>query len=206
VASAVQLDPAEEARPARLSLEQYHLMIEAGVLADGDPIELIDGLLVLKDRAAEGDERMTHGARHASVLRRLTGLQPRVAALGCHVQIQLPITLPPRSEPEPDAAIVKGGTDAYEDRHPGRGDVLVVVEVADSSRRFDRGAKLRLYAAGGLPVYVVVDLPCDLIEVYTNPGADGYGSRSEHRRGEVIALPVGSGGLELAVEELLPPR
>jgi Uma2 family endonuclease len=177
VASAVQLDPAEEARPARLSLEQYHLMIEAGVLADGDPIELIDGLLVLKDRAAEGDERMTHGARHASVLRRLTGLQPRVAALGCHVQIQLPITLPPRSEPEPDAAIVKGGTDAYEDRHPG-----------------------------GLPVYVVVDLPCDLIEVYTNPGADGYGSRSEHRRGEVIALPVGSGGLELAVEELLPPR
>lgn len=193
-----------EARPARLSLEQYQRMLEAGVLADGDPVELIDGVLVLKDRAARGDDPMTHGTRHALAVRRLTALQGRVGA-DCFLQVQLPVALPPRSAPEPDAAIVRGRPDDYAARHPGPAEAAVVFEVADHSRRFDRGVKQRLYASAGVPVYLIVDLTTDVVEVHRGPSETGYTSRSEHRRGETIALPTGTSELGMAVGDLLPP-
>ena len=101
-----------------LSVEQYHQMIRQGILPDGAPVELIDGLLVWKDRSAHGSDPRSHGPRHGLTIKRLQRLDVRLKPFDCHLQLQLPITLSDTSEPEPDAAIVKGAPEGYSDHHP----------------------------------------------------------------------------------------
>src|SRR5215472_13831201 len=91
-----------------INVEQYHQMIRLGILPEGAPIELIDGLLVWKDRRARGGAPVSHDPRHASTISRLQRLGQRLEPFDCHLRIQLPVTLSDTSEPEPDAAIVKG--------------------------------------------------------------------------------------------------
>ncbi|MFO1351745.1 MAG: hypothetical protein U1F68_14175 [Gammaproteobacteria bacterium] len=92
-----------------LTVAQYHRMVEAGILPEGEPIELIDGLLVKKNRGAG----MTAHPLHALVVSRLIRLAPSLEALGYHLRLQNPITIAPPHEPEPDAAIVRGTPAAY---------------------------------------------------------------------------------------------
>ena len=141
-------------------------MLEAGILHDGDPLELIDGILVHKDRGGDG---MTYGRRHARVVSLLTDCKPRIEALGCYLRVQQPIELTATSAPEPDISIVEGNARSYTRRNPGPADVLAVIEVADSSLAFDRGPKLRLYASAGIRSYVIVDIPGARIEVHQDP-------------------------------------
>lgn len=189
-----------------LTVDQYHTMLERGILKDGDPVELVEGLLVRKDRAAAGGPPMTHGPRHAVIVKRLMRLGPAVEAQGCHLLVQLPVTLSSVDEPEPDIAVVKGSIDAFGERHPGPEDVLLVVEVADSSLRYDRGTKLRVYAGAGVPTYVIVNVPESRIEVYTGPvRAEGrYGQRTDHRSEETLTLSLVEGRtLPLRVADIL---
>src|SRR5439155_7534462 len=129
-----------------INVEQYHQMIRQGILPDGAPVELIDGLLVWKDRSAQGSDPRSHGPRHGLTIKRLQRLDARLKSFDCHLQLQLPITLSDTSEPEPDAAIVKGAPEGYSDQHPTATDVIAAIEVSDSSLRFDRSTKLRKYA------------------------------------------------------------
>src|SRR6476620_4026364 len=101
-----------------LTVEQYHRMLETGILRSGDPIELLEGQLVPKDRSAVGEDPMTVGNRHALAVEAMTDLNPRLSAFGCYIRIQLPITVLPDSEPEPDGCIDRGPRGTYRDGHP----------------------------------------------------------------------------------------
>lgn len=155
-----------------ITVDQYHLMIDSGILHDGAPIELIDGLLVRKDRSARGENLMTHNPRHAFAIARLMRLLNGFAeAARGHLRIQLPVTLNSISAPEPDIAVVRGSEEDYTDRHPGPADLWLVIEVADSSVSTDRTTKQRLYATAGIPLYWLINVPESQVEVYEQPDA-----------------------------------
>ncbi|HSS49317.1 MAG TPA: Uma2 family endonuclease [Thermoanaerobaculia bacterium] len=163
-----------------LTVGQYHRMIEAGILAEGEPIELLDGLLVRMSRG----EGMTTTPLHSLGVSKLTLLL--AAALGafrCHVRIQNPVTLPPRDEPEPDLAIVTGRPADFALRHPGPADVTCVIEVAGSSLDRDRTVKQRIYATAGIPQYVIVNLVDSRLEVFERPDT----SKGRYRRRTELA-------------------
>ncbi len=154
----------------RLTVEQYHALVPAGILSEGAPIELLDGLLLWKNRADSGESMMTVGKRHARAVTRLQMLLTRMCDdHGCFAQIQQPITLSAIDETEPDAAIVIGSIDDERERHPEPLEVLVVIEVADSSLDQDRHEKLSAYAAAGIREYWIVNLVNNQIEVHQSP-------------------------------------
>jgi Uma2 family endonuclease len=191
-----------------LTVRKYHQLIAAGVVPEGEPFELLNGYVIRKDRSAAGEDPMSVGPEHAWVIRELTDLNPRLRRFGSHMQIQLPLSLPPWNEPEPDAAIVIGNKDDYRVRHPGARDVLCVVEVADSSLHRDRTTKLRIYAAAGIGQYFIVNLPDRMVEVHARPIA-GRAARYEQvelvKPGQSIEFPAPGGNrLKIAVRRLLP--
>jgi len=190
------------------SVTQFHRMLEAGILTDGEPVELIEGMLIRKDRGPAGAGDMVHGPLHALVVARLQSLSARIESLGCHVRSQLPVTLSGCDEPEPDLAIVKGAPEDYADRHPGPEDVVAVVEVADSSLEFDRTTKQRLYSAAGIAAYWIVNLPGDRIEVLESPRREEgrYARRLDVGRAETVRLSLAAGVLEVTASSILPPR
>ena len=190
-----------------LSTDQYHQMIEAGILVSGDPYELLDGVLVLKDRSKLGEPEMTVGSHHATSLRMLSSLNARLDAMGCILQTQLPITIPPRHEPEPDGAIIVGKMSDYEDHHPGPSDITCVIEVADASLRRDRTTKLRIYAQAGIRQYIIINLVEGVVEEHTQPKADQgqYDQMRTLGRDDVIELfCAGDSRLPVNVASLLP--
>lgn len=191
-----------------LTVEQLHRMLEKGIIHDGDPIELIEGLLVRKNRAAAGEGEMTHGALHAQVLTRLARLDRALDGLGCLLRVQLPVTLSPVTEPEPDLAIVRGSLESFAKRHPGPEDVMVVIEVADSSLGYDRGAKLRVYASVSIPMYVIANIPERRIECYEEPVPEQgrYRRRTDYGAGETLLLRLaGDRTAQLAVDDAFGP-
>jgi Uma2 family endonuclease len=191
----------------RLRVEKYHRMIDAGFFADAEPFELLDGILVRKDRSAAGADPMTISNHHAWAVKKLAKLSRKLERFGCHMQTQQPVALPPFNEPEPDGAIVLGVEDDYEDRPPGAADVTCIIEVSDASLRRDRTAKLQIYAGAGIGQYVIVNLPDRMVEVYSKP------LPRKRRYDERVILPVGrkvelaaarGKRLAVAVETLLP--
>ncbi|MEO8499206.1 MAG: Uma2 family endonuclease, partial [Planctomycetota bacterium] len=153
----------------RLTVEQLHQMLSLGVIQDGEPIELVDGVLVQKDRRDAGGELMSHGRRHAKSVRRIGRLSEPLQALGYDVQTQLPVTLSAVSEPEPDGAIVIADDGDYGERHPCSQDIAVIFEVSDTSLRYDRTIKKAMYAAAGIRLYCIVNLRDNVIEIYKVP-------------------------------------
>jgi Uma2 family endonuclease len=201
--------PIAELGPAieRLDVDQFHRMIESGILREGAPIELIDGILVRKDNSDLGGKPMTHGPKHALCLQRIRELDARLRPHGCHLRQQLPVTLADRCEPEPDAVVVRGRIEDYETRHPAPEDCLVCIEVADRSLEYDRTIKGPMYAAAGLPAYMVVNLRQSQVEVYRSPvpSEARYAERTDCPSGAVVNVELpGGASLEIRVEEWLP--
>jgi Uma2 family endonuclease len=185
----------EDVRVARLTVEQYHSMIEAGVLESGDPLELLDGLLVPK---------MTKKTPHITSGKLVSQELLRLLPEGFHLQNQDPITTSD-SEPEPDVAIVRGQPRDYASRKPGPTDVPLVVEIADDSLERDRGTKLRLYARASIAEYWIVNLREQVVEVYREPSREHYGSRSNHSRGSRVPVTLDGRVVgEVLVDALLP--
>jgi len=167
---------AETPRPLAvvpLNVEQYHSMRETGILAEDAPVELIDGLLVYKDRGGA----LPVSPLHTFVTHRMARLAPALEERGCHLRLENPITLPPSHEPEPDGAVVQGRPEDYLERHPGPGDVLCVIEVSDSSLKTDRTVKQSVYAAAGIAQFIIVNLVEGRIEVYEDPNVVERGYR-----------------------------
>jgi len=190
-----------------LSVEQYHRMIETGILESGQPIELLDGFLVRKDRSATGANPMTVGPSHAWVIDKLASSCAGLPKHGCYLRVQQPITLPPDNEPEPDGAIVRGSPDEYRDRHPGPGDILCLFEVADSSLQRDRVTKQRIYADAGIPLYVIVNVMDRVVEVHHGPLVESgrYGKLEPRHRGSSVQIVLPDATIfELPVDEILP--
>lgn len=190
-----------------LNIEQYHKTIPAGIIEECAPIELLDGLLVWKNRAATGGKPLSVSPLHSTTICKLFYLGPMVEAYNCFFMAQNPITLPPYNEPEPDGTIVRGTIKDYVTAPPGPGDVFCVIEVADSSLDFDRTEKQRIYANAGIPQYLIINLIEKRIEVHEQPlaGLGRYGQVKIVKHGEKVALLVGAEQrLEVAANELLP--
>jgi Uma2 family endonuclease len=184
---------------ARLSLEQYHDLIRRGVLTDDDPVELLNGELVGKM-----PKNPPHRVATCLTRRALDGIVPA----GWYASAQEPVTIGD-SEPEPDVTVVRGGPRQYADHHPGPSDVALVVEVADTSLQHDRTAKKNLYAGAAIPVYWIVNLPQEQIEVYTGPSgpaaAPDYGQCLLYGTADKVPVVIGGAQVgELAVRDLLP--
>ena len=194
-------------RIQRFNVRQLHRMLQQGILREGEPIELIDGLLVHKDRSDQGGNPMTHGPRHALGIKRLQRLVERFNPFGCHLRIQLPVALSDLFEPEPDGAVVRGTPEDFRDRLPGATDTLAVIEIADSSLDYDRTTKQQTYAQAGIPTYWMVNIPERTIEAYGSPLATAgrYRQRTDFRAGDTVRLGLAEERwLDLAVDEVLP--
>jgi len=148
--------------------EEYHRMAEAGILSEDDRVELIEGEIV----------RMSPiGTRHSACVDRLNALFARRFHRRAIVRVQNPIVLSRWTEPQPDLTILRPREDFYAERHPRPPDVLLVVEVAETSGDYDRGTKLALYAAARVPEVWIVDVPGRAIEVYRGPALRAYRDR-----------------------------
>jgi hypothetical protein len=174
------------------TVEEYHRMAEAGILSEDDRVELIEGELVAMSPI---------GSRHAACVARLTALLFPVEGRGI-LWVQNPIRLGARSEPQPDVALLRYRPDFYASAHPGPEDVLLVVEVAETSADADRSLKIPLYARYGIPEAWLVDLLEERIEIYRHPTPQGYRSLHIAHRGETVS-PTALPDLELSVDEIL---
>jgi Uma2 family endonuclease len=182
----------------RYTLTEFHRLLESGVLADSNRLELIEGALV---------RQMTHNPPHAAAVDLAQGLLRPLLTLEWHLREQKPITLSD-SEPEPDVGVVRGPARRYVRTHPQPRDIAMLVEVADSTLAFDRTAKGRIYARARIPVYWIINLIDRCVEVYTLPRA---GRNPAYRQRQVYSatdtVPVVIAGKEvgrLAVRDLLP--
>ncbi len=177
---AVQPLPTPETDPAevfwRMSVPQYHGMIDAGLLTDDDPVELLYGWLIYK---------MPKNPYHRLVTRRIRAALERLVPKAWFVESQEPITTDD-SEPEPDVIVVQGDPEDYGDRHPGPGDLVLVVEVSDATLQRDQTLKKQLYARAGIPVYWIANLPEAQLEVYS--GLSPSTSPAEYRHRIVYGL------------------
>lgn len=191
----------------RLTVKDYDQMIRSGQILEGDPFELLDGQVVRKIRSQAGGDPMSIGSEHGTVTTNLADLNPQLKLQGCFMRTQLPLSLPPYDEPEPDGLIIRGTSGDYARRHPGAADVLCVIEVADTSLRRDRGYKRELYANVGLTPYLIFNLVDRVVEVHTQPvaGQGRYGLTSIITLNENIAFTTATGELLMVPARQLFP-
>jgi Uma2 family endonuclease len=180
----------------RLTVDQYLRMIDAEILTEADRVEFIDGLLVSK---------MTRKPPHDFTLELVEDLIRAVLPPAWRVRGQKATALA-TGMPEPDVAVVRGPASRYRRQHPRPADIGLVIEVADSSLRIDRTLKGPSYAAAGIPVYWIVNVNEEVIEVYTHPVSGEYTNRTDYVIGQ--AVPVVLGGTSVgpvAVADVFPP-
>ena len=198
----------DHARLAPISIEQYHLMLKHGVLREGAPIELLNGMLVWKNRATAGEDPMTIGKPHTVVCDNLTVLNVLLIPLNCRMRSQMPVNLPSIHEPEPDGVIVTGtDTKRFLDHYPEAADICSLIEVSDSSIDYDQGDKLQAYAEAAIQQYIIVNLIEMKVEVYEQPvpAARRYASLLTFKPGQRVRLSLGNDKtLEVDVNKLLP--
>ena len=174
----------------RFTVEEFDRL---GVFGEDDRVELIEGEVV---------DMTPIGARHASSVGYLTNvLPPQLAGTGV-VWVQNPIQIPHHSEPLPDVAVLRPPVGRYAAVKPLPADVLLVVEVADSSLDHDRGHKAPVYAAAGIPECWIVDLTTDTVLALTDPAGEAYRTSAVARPGDVL-VPRLLPGVSLAVSEVL---
>ncbi|MDP3938156.1 MAG: Uma2 family endonuclease [Deltaproteobacteria bacterium] len=174
------------------TVDAYQRLGELGVLPHGARVELIDGQVV--EMTPSGDD-------HASCVRRLNHLLARAAGGRAIVDVQNPVVLGPYDAPQPDLALLRPQADLYP-RHPRPGDVILAIEVADTSLAYDRDVKIPRYAAAGIPEIWLVDLGADTVGVYRRPGPDGYSEVVMHGRGETLR-PHLLAGIAVLADEVL---
>ncbi len=158
--------PADELyRRHRYSVEDYYRMAEAGIIKPDDRLELIEGEII---------EMVPIGSRHAAVVTQLQHAFEQAMESLAVVRVQNPIRLSDLSEPEPDIAVLRWRDDFYAGAHPGPADILLLIEVADSTLRYDREIKLPLYARHGIGEGWLVDLENRKMLRFTRPAESGY--------------------------------
>ena len=192
---AVPGGPASLPQPRKFTVAEYYRMGDVGILKPDERVELIEGELIVMPPIGPG---------HAWDIALSIPLFSRLAGDRFILQIQNPVQLDDGSEPQPDIMLVRPRAEGYGASHPTPADVLLVIEVADSSLEYDRQVKAHLYGRSGVPETWVKNLPEDCIERFTEPGPDGYAQHTVHRRGETLT-PASLPDMKLAVSDLLPP-
>ncbi len=177
----------------RFTVDEYYRLAEVGILDQDDRVELIEGEIVMMSPI---------GGRHAASVACLTHLLVEAVGRRALVRVQSPVVLDDFSEPEPDVCLARSRADSYASGHPRPADVLLLVEVADSSASYDRTVKLPLYSRAGIQTVWILDLGRDLVEVYSAPSPDGY--LAQHTGGAGDRLEVPGSAATIDVSELFP--
>lgn len=175
------------------SVDEYHRMAEAGILSEEDRVELIEGEILTMSPI---------GSRHAACVKRLNTLFQKQIGAAAIVSVQDPIRLGAFSEPQPDVALLKAREDFYADAHPGADDILLVIEVAETSSAYDREVKLGLYGRSGIPEVWLVDLAGKVVEVYREP-KEGIYQQVQSVSGETELRPQQLPQVVIQVAEIL---
>ncbi|HXH23254.1 MAG TPA: Uma2 family endonuclease [Dehalococcoidia bacterium] len=177
----------------KFTVDEYNRLAEIGFFRDAR-VELIEGDIV---------NMAPIGSRHYNTVNRLTTLfSPLAAARRAILHVQNPVVISPRSKPQPDVTLLKFREDFYRDREPGPEDVILLVEVADSSSSYEQLTKMPLYARAGVPECWLVDIPHSEIHVFTAPSPDGYKSVATFAGADAIA-PAAFPEIRARVEEII---
>lgn len=152
-------------------------MGEQGIFPDTIKVELLNGEII---------EMTPINSRHSGMVKRLNHLLGSIFSGRAIISIQDPVTLDSKSEPEPDVAVLKWRSDFYSASHPTPEEVILLIEVADSSLPKDQKIKIPLYAAAGISETWLINLEKSEIEVFTQPTAQGYAKSQIYHRGEII--------------------
>lgn len=163
----------------KFTVKQYHQMVEAGILKENDRVELIRGEIV---------EMTPINRRHSAHVKRLNQLFVLRLAGFVTVGVQDPVELDDTSEPQPDISLLRIKADFYESGHPQPQDILLLVEVADTTVESDREIKIPLYAENGIIEVWLVDINEQCIEVYREPSPNGYQNIQRFMRGENLSI------------------
>ena len=189
------MNPVLEKVRHRVTVDEFYKMAQAGIFMEDDRVELIDGEMV---------DMAPIGSRHASVVKRLNNLLATLAQGRAIVCVQDPLRLAPHSEPEPDLMLLKPRVDFYSEAHPAAEDVLLLIEVCDTTVRYDREVKLPLYARHGVAEVWLVDLETRTVEICRMPQKEpgDYAERETVTDGPRAprALP----DCHVLIEELFP--
>jgi Uma2 family endonuclease len=177
-----------------VTAQEYLRMGETGVFAPDARLELIEGEIF---------EMAPIGPPHAAAVRALTRLIYERAGTRATVSVQAPLVAGQLSVPEPDLALLRPRSDEYASGHPGRADVMLVIEVADTSLRADLETKVPLYARAGVPEVWVVAVGERAVHVFREPGINGY-HKSVVARGQDELTPLGLPEVRLRVAEIFP--
>jgi len=173
-------------------------MVRNGTIAEDDPVELLHGIVVHK---------MHKGPRQEASAARCCRAIERALPTGWHVRIEGSIRIPDHDEPEPDLCVVRGDSDDYTDRHPGPAEVVLIIEVADSSLPRDRGTKRDCYASAGIPLYWIVNLVDRQLEVSSGPNHGAYPTSTILAETDFVEWAIaGQVMTRIAVADLLPRR
>ena len=180
----------------RLTVDQYERMIEAGILPESNRYELIRGHIVEKDVKRPEHPTAVIGAKLAI---------ERLLPPGWHARQEAPVRIPGRrSEPEPDVSVARGGLHGLHGRHPGPGDLALIVEVTRTTAAKDRRLA-KDYGACGIPAYWIVNLPAARLEVYSSPVGGAYPEPEILKEGDAVELVVDGVAVgTIPVADLLP--
>ncbi len=177
----------------KFTVDEYHTMIQSGILQEDDRMELLAGEIV---------EMSPISSRHAAVVDKLAQLMIYRLGENGIVRIQNPVDLGKHSEPQPDIALVKYKKNFYANSLPRPEDIFLLIEVGETSIDSDRQVKLPLYATAGIPEVWLIDLLKDVVERYLEPKGDAYQRTEKYGIGQEI-IPESFSQLRLAVKDIL---
>lgn len=177
------------------TVEEYHQMTEAGIFHPEERVELISGQII---------KMSAKGTAHTSAIRRTARILRNCLENQADVYTQDPIKLDNSSEPEPDIAVVKIDPLDYADHHPTPSQVYLIIEVADSSLKYDREIKSKLYAQSGIADYWVLDVIDRKLHMFREPSPEGYQSEVVLSQ-EASISPLQFPRLVIALQDILPP-
>lgn len=180
-------------RPHLFTVAQYHRMAETGILNEDSRVELIRGQIV---------DMAPIGAPHMGMVNRLTSVLPKIVGDRALLSVQNPVRLDDGSEPEPDIALLRPRADYYEGAVPGAPDVLLIIEVADTSLEDDRAVKVPLYAESGIPECWIVNLVERVVEVFRQPQDGRYAEPRRLGLGDTLDI-VALSSASLPVADLM---
>ncbi len=163
----------------KFTVEQYHKMVESGILSEDDRVELIRGEII---------EMSPIGLRHAACVKRLNNLFSRKLGDSVIIGVQDPVKLDNTSEPQPDVVLLKPRADFYESEPPQSSDIFLLVEVADTTVEYDREVKIPLYAEDNIAEVWLVDINGQCVEVYREPAFDEYQTIQKFERGQMLSI------------------
>ncbi len=175
-----------------ISVKDYDEMIRHGILTSDDKVELLNGIII---------EKMPKGIKHAAINDLVAEVFREKLGNQVIIRNQNPIVLDDYSEPEPDLVLAKPPREIYLERHPNPEDILLIIEISDSTLGRDRVTKSLAYAKAGIRQYIVLNVQDNSLEDYRQPAADGYQSKQTYRTGDSLNL-TSFPDIEIKVEDL----